>query len=147
MPLPEFNHLGDLPEGVHKATFAEVLKRFGGGPSQRQLVTERFDRIYRLAQATGKLERFVIFGSFVTAKPDPNDIDLILVMNNDFRIADCDDRTRTLFDHIKAQELFGASIFSVRPEAVLLETVDEFIAYWQIKRDKTRRGIVEVIGG
>jgi len=28
---------------------------------------------------------------------------------------------------------------------MLLETVDEFIAYWQIKRDLSRHGIVEIV--
>jgi hypothetical protein len=84
MLLPEFNKLGDLPEGIHKASFAEVLEYFGKGAPQRQLVTERLKCIYSLAQATGKLERFVIFGSYITAKPEPNDVDIILVMSDDF---------------------------------------------------------------
>jgi hypothetical protein len=33
----------------------------------------------------------------------------------------------------------------VRPAAILIGTLDEFVAHWQVKRDKTRRGIVEVI--
>src|SRR5262245_15785771 len=84
MPLPEFNSLGDLPEGVHRATIDDALARFGQGSLQRQLVTARLNRVYELAQKTGKLERFVIFGSYVTAKPDPNDVDNILVMRDDF---------------------------------------------------------------
>jgi hypothetical protein len=103
MPLPEFNDNGDLPEGVYQATLDEVLARFGHDTPQRQLVTARLARIYKIALSTGKLLRFVIFGSYVTA------------------------------------------VFWTRPGTVLLETVDEFIGYWQIKRDLTRRGIVEVI--
>lgn len=33
---------------------------------------------------TGKLERVFIWGSYVTAKPDPGDVDLFLVMTSDF---------------------------------------------------------------
>lgn len=33
--------------------------------------------------------------------------------------------------------IFGSSL-------LLIETVDEFVAHWQVKRDRTRRGIVEV---
>ena len=145
MPLPKFNSLGDLPEGVYRATFDEMLARFGQGSLQRQLVTARLGRIYEIAQRTGNLERFVIFGSYVTAKPDPNDVDIILVVRDDFDVAECDEQTRTLFEHLRAQDIFGASVFAVRPSTVLLESVDEFISYWQIKRDKTLRGIVEVI--
>jgi hypothetical protein len=52
---------------------------------------------------------------------------------------------RDLFDHSRATVEFGASVFWVRPAAILIGTLDEFICHWQIKRDKTRRGIVEVI--
>ena len=33
MPLPAFDNRGDLPVGVHQATFAEVINRFGSGNS------------------------------------------------------------------------------------------------------------------
>ena len=32
----------------------------------------------------------------------------------------------------------------MRPSLLFLETLDEFIEGWQIKRDGTRRGIIEV---
>lgn len=145
MALPEFNQSGDLPVGLHQATLGEVLTRFRHDTPQRQLVTARLRRIYDLASGTGKLLRFVIFGSYITAKPAPNDVDIILVRTDDFNVAECDEQTRPLFDHLRAHEVFGASVFSVRPSTVLLETVDEFIAYWQIKRDHGQRGIVEVV--
>jgi hypothetical protein len=144
MLLPAFDEQGDLPVGVHQATLDEVLTRFGHGTPQRQLVTTQLMRIYELARATGKLLRFVIFGSYVTAKPAPNDIDIILVMRDDFEVAECDAQTQPLFDHLRAQQIFGASVFSVRPSTALLATVDEFISYWQIKRDQSKRGIIEV---
>jgi hypothetical protein len=53
--------------------------------------------------------------------------------------------TRKVFEHVEAEEEFGASIFWIRPSLLLLETLDEFLSHWQIKRDQTRRGIVEVI--
>ena len=146
MPLPGFDTKGDLPEGVHEATLAEIIARFGTGTPQRQVVTARLLRIYNLAQATGKLERFVIFGSYITATPEPNDVDIVLVMRDDFNWSTCEGETRALFEHNAAATEFGASIFWMRPALLLLETIDEFIEHWQIKRDQTRRGIVEVRG-
>ena len=49
MPLPAFNNDGDLPPGVHRATLAEVLSRFGQGSIQRRAVAERLSRLYHLA--------------------------------------------------------------------------------------------------
>ena len=143
MPLLHLNSAGELPEGVHQATIDDILARFGSGSPQRQSVTARLRHIYALARATGKLERLILFGSYITAKPDPNDIDIVLVMRNDFDVHAYEEETRMLFDHPRAAEAFGASVFWIRP-ALLLETLEEFIAHWQITRDQTRRGIVEV---
>jgi uncharacterized protein DUF6932 len=144
MPFPEFDSDGDLPTGVYRASLDEVLARFGQNTSQRQLVSVRLLRVYELASGTGKLARFIIFGSYVTAKPDPNDIDIILVMRDDFLMGECDEETAPLFHHLRAQAELGASVFWTAPRGVLLETVDRFIEHWQIKRDHSRRGIVEV---
>jgi hypothetical protein len=35
-------------------------------------------------------------------------------------------------------------VFSVRPSTALVALVDEFISYWQIKRDQSKRSIIEV---
>jgi Family of unknown function (DUF6932) len=145
MPLPEFNNSGDLPPGVHPAPIDEIIARFGSGSPQRQAVTARMGQIYALASATGHLQHFILFGSYVTEKPTPNDVDIVLVMRDTFNVSICDEQTTRLFDHQQATKEFGASVFWTRPSLLILETLDEFIAHWQIKRDRTRRGIVEVI--
>jgi hypothetical protein len=78
--LPPFSAEGDLPVGVHSATLREVLDRFGTGTARRRAVSQRLERIHRVARATGHLGRFVVFGSFITAKPEPNDVDVFLLM-------------------------------------------------------------------
>jgi hypothetical protein len=132
---------------VHRASLDEVIARFGHGSSQRQLVTTRLIQVYELASNTSKLQRFIIFGSYVTAKADPNDVDIILIMHDDFTQQGCAVEARPLFDHRSAQQEFGASVFAIRPSHILLETVDSFLTHWQVRRDKGRRGIVEVVGG
>jgi hypothetical protein len=143
MPLPQLNHAGELPAGVHQATMDEVLAQFGSGTAQRQAVTARLRRIYQLARATRKLERLILFGSYITAKPDPNDGDIILVMRDDFDVPACDEESRHLCDHPRAAEAFGASVCWIRPALLVLDTLEECIAHWQITRDQRRRGIVE----
>jgi hypothetical protein len=145
MPLPEFDSHGDLPVGVHPASLEEVCARFGQGTSQRQFVTSRLIHIYKLARQTGKLERFIVFGSYITSKPDPNDVDILLVMRDDFTAQDYDADAFPMFDHMRAQRELGASIFAIRSAFILGMTVNEFITQWQIKRDLSRRGIVEIV--
>ena len=144
MVLPDFNDKGDLPQGVHQASIDEVFTRFGKGRPQRKLVTKNLLKIYQLAESTGKLERLIIFGSYVTTKANPNDVDVVLVFHDDFDYNACNEEIKKLLDHKKAQDNFGASVFWIRPSLLISETLDEFIAHWQIKRDRTLRGIVEV---
>ena len=84
MPLPDFQDSGDLPPGVHPATIEEAVARFGAGSLQRRTVTGNLQRIYELARATGMLVRFVVFGSYVSEELEPNDVDVFLVMAEDF---------------------------------------------------------------
>ncbi len=111
MTLPPFNQSGDLPEGIHSAGLDEVLARFGDGNKQRRQVSDNLQRIVALARGTGKLARFLLFGSYVTAKSEPNDVDVILIMQDDFNIGACGEEAKALFDHQRATEEMGASIF------------------------------------
>jgi len=144
MPLPDFNEFGDLPEGNYRASIAEVIGRFGSGTAQRKAVTNRLQSIYSLAVATGHLDRLVVFGSYVSDASEPNDVDIVLVMRNEFRSEDWPAETSVLFDHARANEELGASIFWVRPDMLLGEPLEQFLAFWQTKRDGRRRGIVEI---
>jgi predicted nucleotidyltransferase len=144
MPLPAFNEFGDLPEGTYPASLDEVVSRFGSGSAQRRAVTDRLRRVYGLALSTGYLDRVLVFGSYVSDASEPNDVDVILVMRNDFRSEDCPAEAAVLFDHARAQDELGASVFWVRPDMLLGEPLEQFLAFWQIKRDGRRRGVVEV---
>jgi hypothetical protein len=145
MALPDFNSRGDLPEGMHKAILDEVLERFGPGSEARREATAVLQRIYQLVVATGKMERFVIFGSYITAEPEPHDVDVVLVMKDDFSLAACDEPTRVLFDHQRAEAEVGASIFWLCTSILLRGSLEDFLLQWGTKRDLTHRGIVEVI--
>jgi len=144
MPLPEFNEFGDLPEGRHLASLDEVVARFGTGLPQRCGVTDVLCRIHALAVSTGHLDRMVIYGSYVSTKPEPNDVDVILVMQNTFATDTCPKESLLLFDHARADEELGASIFWIRPDMLLGEPLEQFLSHWERKRDGCRRGIVEI---
>jgi hypothetical protein len=144
MSFPGFNERGDLPEGIYPASFEELIARFGKASPTRQEVTTRLQRIWDMAFATRELDRLLIFGSYVSDTPSPMDVDVILVMQDDFRPEECDKELRVLFDHRRAQQELGASVFWIRPGMLLGEPLEAFLAHWQIKRDGNRRGIVEV---
>jgi len=144
MVWPDFNEVGDLPVGVYRAKLAAVVAHFGRGTAQRVAVTARLERIYELARSTGCLQRFIIFGSYVTAEPNPHDVDVFLVMRGSFQPHDAPPEAQGLFRHGTAQSEFGASIFWVNAGTSFADTED-LIVGWQTRRDLQRRGIVEVI--
>lgn len=144
MAVPEFNPEGDLPLGVHRASLLEALERFAVGSAQRVAVGLRLERIYRIAQATRHLRRFVVFGSFITAKQEPNDVDIFLLMEDSFDPSHLSREARGLFDHAAAQAQFGASVFWLRRLACL-EGEQTAVEYWQVKRGGGLRGILEII--
>ena len=80
----------------------------------------------------------------MTAKSEPNDVDIFLLMEDSFDVRQVSPQARLVFDHTAAQNLLGASVFWIRRAAALGDE-QAAIAHWQIKRDGNKRGILEVI--
>src|SRR4051812_20332414 len=107
-------------------------------------VATRLQHISQTAHATGQVGRMIIFGSFVTDKRDPNDVDVFLLMNDAFDSAQLIGEARLLFDHAAAQAHFGASVFWMR-RLTAIGGEQAAIEDWQVKRGGGDRGIVEII--
>jgi len=106
-------------------------------------VAQRLARIYTLARSTGQLARFIIFGSFVTAKREPNDVDIFMLLEDTFDAQQVTGAAAMIFDHVAAQHYEGASVFWIRRMAAI-DGEEAAIQYWQNTREQTKRGIVEV---
>lgn len=141
--LPPFNERGDLPPGIHQAPWPEIALRFGEG-IVRQRLLRTLRHLYALAIRTGHLERFLVFGSFVTDKDAPGDLDVVLVMAETFRLEKAPREARVLFSHADADTRFGASVFWVRQGILPGAEMHGFLNFWQTRRDGAKRGIVEV---
>jgi hypothetical protein len=144
MAIPPFTDSGELPLGVHAASLREVLDRFGVGSAQRKAVAVRLERIHHLAVGVGHLARFVVYGSFVTDKPEPDDVDIFLLMEDSFDAGQLTGEAGVLFDHAAAQAHFGASVFWLRRLAAW-EGEQAAVEYWQAKRGGGQRGIIEIL--
>ena len=75
--LPRFNDTGFLPPGIHDAPLAEIARRFGRLSLLRRYQFESLARLSELARRSG-VERLLVAGSFVTAKPEPADVNCVL---------------------------------------------------------------------
>lgn len=77
---------GVLPEGVHDCTIDEVEKAFGQfrRTDRRPHLTEKLRRYIESVRQSGLAAAVLVDGSYVTAKDEPGDIDLVLVLRSDF---------------------------------------------------------------
>jgi hypothetical protein len=144
LTLPAFDSNGDLPTGIHPATLQELRMRFGEQNRTREIVFGRLERIARIARRTGHLARMIVYGSFVTAKHEPNDVDVFLIFAETFDSSMCDAETSLLLDHATADAHFGASVFWLRRPAAF-GGEQATIEFWQTRRDGRLRGIVEIV--
>src|SRR5437588_12132134 len=109
MQWPAFNDEEDLQVRLSRAGLREVLDHFGQSSTRRQIIATRLERIYQLACSTGQVARFAVFGSFVTEKDEPNDVDVIMIMEDSFDLASVSGEAALVFQHSEADAHFGAS--------------------------------------
>jgi hypothetical protein len=83
VPIPEFTEDGLLPAGVHIATLQEVVGRFGAISLQGRAIAASLTWAFGAARRAG-VAQFVIDGSFVDAKPEPNDVDCVLLLGEGY---------------------------------------------------------------
>jgi hypothetical protein len=81
MPVPEFEPGGCLPPGIHAATLAEVRARFGVGSVARERQGELLRLVVEAAKEYPTIKRVLVWGSFITAKAEPNDLDYSLIVS------------------------------------------------------------------
>ena len=142
--LPELNVTGELPPGVHLAGWQEFQSRFGGTSPRRVWLSGRLRALLELAAANGKLRRVFIWGSFVTAKTSPRDLDLLLIMDEDFEVDGITAPSQAVFDSARAKLLFDSDVFWARA-SIGHEMLDLWLDTYQTSRSFRKRGIVELV--
>lgn len=147
MPIPELNQDGFLPEGIHEASLEELRERFGRfqRTDRRPVLFAKLSTYMAEVRASGLVVAVIVDGSFVTAKDEPSDIDLVLVLRPDH-----DDRAElrpfeynAVVKHV-VRRRFRFDVFSAR------EGTDEYeksLNFFQRVRDRSdlRKGVLKVI--
>jgi hypothetical protein len=141
--LPDFTEEGFLPAGVHPASFAEFEKRFVyfARSDRRFRVFDSLRELYRQASRSGIVKRFLVGGSFVTSKPEPNDFDCILVVDASIRGRDLKPLEYNLLSRRNARRIFGGDVASVEEGSV---DYQRYLVFFQSNRNKEPIGIVEI---
>jgi hypothetical protein len=141
--LPDFTANGLLPPGIHIATIDEFKARFVffARSDRRFRLFDKLLELYHEASRTGIVKRFLVGGSFVTAKAEPNDFDCILVMDPTIVERELLPMEYNLTSHAMTRRRFGGDVFSLREGTQVL---DEYLEFFQLTRSEERVGIVEI---
>jgi predicted nucleotidyltransferase len=77
---------GVLPEGIHSCTIDEVDRNFGRfqRSDRRIRLTEKLRALADEARKSGIVAALIVDGSYITGKEEPGDIDLVIVLRQDF---------------------------------------------------------------
>lgn len=139
--IPDFRDDGHLPDGLHSATEADVTFRFGSSTPRRRRLILRLRRWLELTRLT-HARRFLVDGSFVTAKKEPNDIDAVVLLSDDFK----QQVSRGLDAALELEEM----LLTRYPEEIFaaedLRDWDEWVEFFSRTRelDGRRKGLVEI---
>ena len=141
--LPELTADGELPHGVHVTDWHEFESRFGGSSPRRLWLFSRLRALVELAATTGNLRRVFVWGSFVTAKPAPRDLDILLIMDENFEADRIAGPAQGVFDSTRAKLLFESDVFWARA-SIGDEVLNLWLDTYQTSRSFRKRGIVEL---
>jgi hypothetical protein len=137
--IPDFDSRGLLPQGMFRASWQEIEKRFGGNRQRNRLLRGLKDALDSLQVAGCRC--VYIDGSFVTAKQWPNDVDVCWDVDGVDPIA----LDSVFFDFSNGREAqrtkFGAEFFPAQAP----QRLKTFLDFFQIDKITGRpKGIIEL---
>lgn len=139
--IPPHDERGNLPPGIHEASWVELETAFGGSAQRVALLTGLREALISLRGAGCRTA--YVDGSFVTTKEVPGDFDVCWEANG-VELAALDPVLRDFSQHRTAQkERFGGELFPADMAAELGGT--RFLDYFQRERiTGVAKGIVQV---
>ena len=141
--IPTFDERGLLPLGLHESTISEIRAVLGFTERRKRLI-DGLERFVRIWSDSGFLEYSVIDGSFATDKPEPGDIDMLLVPNDetlsslpaDFRYL----AASHSYDRDFTKREFGCEAFVM----VGKYDLDDWLDFFGADRRGRRRGLIRL---
>ena len=137
--IPNFYDGKNLPEGLHQAPVQEVITHFGASARRTALCTSLQNII--AAARSCQFRKVILFGSFVSSKNDPGDIDLFWTLPPDI---DTDDLARACKDLINPQTskaLFGCDVFWCFDDD---DAITRMVGMWGFDREMQKKGLIMI---
>jgi hypothetical protein len=144
MNLPELNVDGYLEPGIYLARLPEVLERFGTGTPAREWQGALLRLIVESARKYPTIKRVLLWGSFISAKPEPGDLDYSIVVDPRHRSVRIEPEDKRFFVPFDARVHYGVDPNYLVLYEYPLETYTELMFILCHDRRRRPRGIVEV---
>ncbi len=140
--IPEYDHKGNLPPGIHLATWLEIKERYEYNDARRKQLCGLRSALDNLKSAGCK--RAYLDGSFITSKACPDDYDLCWEPKgvDDSRIDQLFIVTRFVLPPRKEQKAkyFGEILITLNHPAVF-----DTLSYFQLDdRTGDAKGIISI---
>jgi hypothetical protein len=138
--IPEFDDRGNLPPGIHYATWNEIVTRYATSVRRRELLDGLLDAL-RSLKAAGCATAY-LDGSFVTSETMPSDFD-VCWESRDADLARLDAELRDFSARRAAQKArYGGELFPAEWPAQADGTT--YLDYFQRDHNGRAKGIVAI---
>ena len=139
--IPSFDDWGMLPEGLYDTSLSEIRTALGFTDRRNSLIAG-LEQYISIWDSSGFIDYYIIDGSFVTAKPEPGDIDLILVPQKKALTLSAfgELALRLSYDRSYTKTAFGCEAFFVSSSADL----NEWLEFFRHDRQGNVRGVLKV---
>lgn len=144
MPLPALLPTGYLPPGIHAATLREVQERFGAGSNVRRRQRDLLQHVVNAAHEYASIKRVLVWGSFVSSKLEPEDLDYSLIVSIEHGRTDVQRGHRRFLVPADARRYYGVDRSYLVIKDYPLDVYAERLDFICRNREQVPRGIVEI---
>lgn len=142
--IPAFVPEGLLPPGLHAASLREVEARFGGS-ARRDEQLRLLREVVGAALFYASIKRVLLWGSFVSGKEEPNDLDYSFVVGISHKVTDIAPEHRIYLNPRQAMMRWGVDAGFVEIiDFPLSQYLDRVELLTQRRGDTRQRGIIEI---
>jgi hypothetical protein len=128
--IPPFDPDGDLPQGIHQATWSEFKERFCifTRSDRRLRLGRQIEQMLDEAHTSHIVERIIFGGSFVTSQSEPNDFDCVVVLKAETRYEELLPFQRWVADTREASRRYGGDVLVARVDQPTLAVYLDFFS-------------------
>ena len=128
---------------VEIASLDDLRIRFGTSTPRRQFIFRQVEIIIGQLRVTRNLKQVYLFGSFVSGKASPNDVDLLVVMKAGFSTTQLSGKVLELFQHDVCRIRYQADLFWVT-EVVGNARIEDLLEVFSRDREGRAQSVIEV---